>query len=439
MRGQPPANGPRQPGSDSYFRALFNLLSILAAVVVIAVVMQTGRRPARLAPIPITTHAAPAAPLAALAAPAAGSRRAGGRVASRPRVASARPRGGGGGRGGARRGKPRPCPRRGAARRGGAVARGDERRGGGGGRAAAASWRIGFATPSAQLTRITKQGGFVRAERDRLKEEVAALCARHLGPRSKSIVDRNPVAKPAGGEEYHFEVRRNRVTFIDLERLLKLVKADAQLRVRLAENSRVIESRVGPVGSFSMDYVLSRSPLGVEDLIERRGYSFDLRGWELIPEYEGRGEPYEATLAAVLRIRPHDQSPQHRALHDHHVGLPRRLRPLPQAPRRPSRARLPRRRPPAARGNAHQGEPRRLALGGAMTRVLAPHPHNVPPDGRILLVPTLPRGNAVGDAPRRLGLRSAIKQVPQVSLAEGFDDRSCRIRLEIVGLFRQAL
>ena len=60
-------------------------------------------------------------------------------------------------------------------------------------------------------------------------------------------------------------------------------------------------------------------------------------------------------------------------------------------------------------------------------------------DGRILLVPTLPRGNAVGDAPRRLGLRSAIKQVPHVSLAEGFDDRSCRIRLEIVGLFRQAL
>src|SRR5262249_13325931 len=68
-----------------------------------------------------------------------------------------------------------------------------------------------------------------------------------------------------------------------------------QLRVRLAENSRSIESRVGPVGSFSMDYVLRRSAMGVDDLIERRGFSFDLRGWELIAEYEGRGEAYEAT------------------------------------------------------------------------------------------------------------------------------------------------
>jgi hypothetical protein len=85
------------------------------------------------------------------------------------------------------------------------------------------------------------------------------------------------------------------VTFIDLQRLLNLVKADAQLRTRLAENARIVESHVGPVGSFSMDYVLRRSAVVIEDLIERRGLRWDLSGWEIIPEYEGRGEPYETT------------------------------------------------------------------------------------------------------------------------------------------------
>jgi hypothetical protein len=162
--------------------------------------------------------------------------------------------------------------------------------------AAATSRKLAYRLrdPSAQIARVSTQGGFLKAERDRLKEEVAAL--RHAPrPKAKSLVDRNPVAKPSGGDEYHFEIRHNRVTFIDLERLLNLVKSDAQLRVRLAENSRSIESHVGPVGSFSMDYVLRRSPMGVDELIERRGFSFDLRGWELIPEYEGRGEPYETT------------------------------------------------------------------------------------------------------------------------------------------------
>jgi hypothetical protein len=148
--------------------------------------------------------------------------------------------------------------------------------------------------PSTQIARVSAKGGFLKADRDRLKEEVAAL-RRAPRPKVKSLVDRNPVAKPAGGEEFHFEVRHNRVTFIDLERLMNLVKSDAQLRVRLAENARVVESHVGPVGSFSMDYVLRRAPLGVDDLIERRGFRWDLGGWELVPEYEGRGEPYETT------------------------------------------------------------------------------------------------------------------------------------------------
>jgi hypothetical protein len=216
--------------------------------------------------------------------------------------------------------------------------------------AAALSRKLAYRVrdPSAQIARVASQGGFVRAERDRLKEEVVAL-RNAPRPKAKSLIDRSPVAKPANGEEYHFEVRRNRVTFIDLQSLLKLVKADAQLRIRLADNQRVIESHVGPVKAFSMEYVMGRAPMALEDLLERHRVEFNLRGWELVPEYEGRGEPYEtcqqpfSEYARVLnRLNPEratitmwvyaDGFPLFRKLRDdlHTRGFIVAARPLPE-------------------------------------------------------------------------------------------------------------
>src|SRR5262249_23651662 len=122
-------------------------------------------------------------------------------------------------------------------------------------------------------------------------------------PKAKTLGDRNPVAKPIGSDEYHFELRRNRVSFIDLDKLLSLVKADAQLRIRLSDRGRVIESRLGPVsgGGFSMHYTLARAgPQGFEDLAERHGISYDLRGWEIVPVFENRGETYEEAMGSPI-------------------------------------------------------------------------------------------------------------------------------------------
>jgi hypothetical protein len=166
--------------------------------------------------------------------------------------------------------------------------------------AAASSRKLAFHVrdPSAQMARASARGGYLRAERDRLKDEIAAI-QRAPRPKAKLLVDRNPVAKPADGDEFHFELRRSRVTFIDLDRLMTLVKSDAQLRIRLADNARIVQSKVGPVGSFSMEYVLARALPGIEELMERHGLSYDLRGWEIIPEFEGRGETYETTKSPI--------------------------------------------------------------------------------------------------------------------------------------------
>ncbi len=153
--------------------------------------------------------------------------------------------------------------------------------------------------PSTRINQATARGGFLRGERDRLKGEIATL-ASIPRPRAKVLSNKNPVARPSDGDEYHFELRRNRVTYIDLDRLLGLVKADALIRIKMADNARVVDSRVGPVGAFALEYSMQRSLGGsLDELMDRRRVSFDLRGWEIVPEFEGRGEAYEAARQPV--------------------------------------------------------------------------------------------------------------------------------------------
>jgi hypothetical protein len=296
MRREPPRRGIETTRSGGYARQLANLGSVLATLLILAIGIVSSQR--RAASVPTSTRGAgesPSAPRLVVPARAAPEARKPDPPPEEPpsppvkaldRVAVAKAEAT---LDEASRDRARAEGRLAEAERSLAAATTEAAA------ATAANRTLAFRVrdPSAQITRLVTQGGFITAERDRLKEEVAAL-RRAPRPKPKSLVDRNPVARPAVDEEYHFEIRHNRVTYIDLDRLLKLVKSDAQLRVRLADNSRAIESKVGPVGSFSMEYVLKKSvPLGIEELLERRGISFDLNGWELIPEFEGRGETYE--------------------------------------------------------------------------------------------------------------------------------------------------
>ena len=154
------------------------------------------------------------------------------------------------------------------------------------------------------------RGGFIRADLQKLKGELTAL--RSLPrPKATSILTKSPVARPTSSDEFHFELRRGRISYIDLERLLELAKSDAQVRIRMSDRSGLITSQVGPVRSFSLAYVLGRANAGIDELIERQSIRFDLKGWELVPESEQRGETYEATrnpiseyTRAVNRLTP---------------------------------------------------------------------------------------------------------------------------------------
>ncbi len=164
--------------------------------------------------------------------------------------------------------------------------------------------------PSTRITQVAARGGFIRSDVEKIKKEVTAL--RSLPrPKATSILTKSPVSRPAAGDEFHFELRRNRISFINLERLLELAKSDAQVRIRMADRTGLIQSQVGPVGAFSLAYVLGRAGVGLDELIERQSIRFDLKGWEVVPDHENRGESYEATRnpisaygQAVNRLSP---------------------------------------------------------------------------------------------------------------------------------------
>ncbi len=154
--------------------------------------------------------------------------------------------------------------------------------------------------PSTRIAQAASRGGFIRGERDKLAKDLTVLRGT---PRVKStsILDRSPVARPVADDEYHFELRHERITFIDLSRLMKLTKSDAQMRVRMSDRVGVVSSKVGPVGAFSLAYELA--PMVATDLdglIERRSIRrYELAGWELIPESDLRGETYETARQPI--------------------------------------------------------------------------------------------------------------------------------------------
>src|SRR5262249_40795556 len=124
--------------------------------------------------------------------------------------------------------------------------------------------------PSNRIAQAVARGGFIRGEREKLAKEVATLRSAPR-PKSISILSKSPVARPVADDEYHFELRRNRITFIDLDKLMQLTKADAQMRVRMSDRVGVVGSKVGPVGAFSLAYELGPTvPADLDGLIERR-------------------------------------------------------------------------------------------------------------------------------------------------------------------------
>ena len=159
---------------------------------------------------------------------------------------------------------------------------------------------------SGRLAATRAEGERIQLERDSLRGELMAL-SEAPRPRRKVLIDKSPVAKKAEGEEFHFEIRGDRVAFIDVERLLDKVKTDARVKIRLNNGVRPASGTVGPIGAFEMSYAVER----IDDGSNPRVGNFGLSAWEIVPAHASRGERFEAALGpasdfarAIRRLNP---------------------------------------------------------------------------------------------------------------------------------------
>ena len=179
--------------------------------------------------------------------------------------------------------------------------------------------------PSTRIAQASSRGGFVRGERDRLAKELTTL--RNLPrPKSISILSKSPVARPAAIGESHFELHRNRISYIDLDRLLELTKADAQVRIRMSDRVAAITNKVGPVGSFSLEYELLKAvPGSVEELLERKSLALRSQSLGNRPRVREPRRNLRGDEKPDFGIHPRCQPNQSCPRHDYVLGLPRQF------------------------------------------------------------------------------------------------------------------
>lgn len=149
--------------------------------------------------------------------------------------------------------------------------------------------------PSGRIGAATARGERAKAERDAVQKDLGALIGTPR-PTRKRLVDKSPVASRAKGQEYHFEVRGDRIAFVDLDKLVNKIGPDARMRSRIGGGGRPIEGTVGPVGGFSLRYAMVRSDLGDDMPRNTRDSSpsYSLDEWEIVPVSDLRGDTIRA-------------------------------------------------------------------------------------------------------------------------------------------------
>ncbi len=156
-----------------------------------------------------------------------------------------------------------------------------------------------FRDPSARIERAQTRLKQATAEIETLKTQLASL-EKTPRPKGKPLLDKSPVARPAGSDEVHFEVHANRVSYLDIEGLMERLKVDARVQMRLMTSPRPISGTVGPVGAFSIRYQMVPSGMSLAESTGRGATlnaSYGLSSWEIVPYQNLRGETYEQAVS----------------------------------------------------------------------------------------------------------------------------------------------
>ena len=127
-----------------------------------------------------------------------------------------------------------------------------------------------------------------------------------LPPASKVLRYRTPVSRPVHTEEFHFECREGRVSYIDLQAFLVEIHRGMPDKVELLKSRWEVESVTGVAGAFRLRYTLERER-GVLDGGAAPGreqsFRYGLSGWVVEPVLPTRGESAEVALRPGAQFR----------------------------------------------------------------------------------------------------------------------------------------
>jgi hypothetical protein len=147
----------------------------------------------------------------------------------------------------------------------------------------------------------------IRERSDRLYRELEAL---RTQPVVKQVLRyQTPVARTVQSEEMHFEIKNGRVTFLDVEAMVREITQGLQARGDQLRTSFQLTDETSPIGAFKLRYVIARerglmdSVIGGRTPAERDSFRFGIESWEAVPIRADRGETPEQALAAGSEFR----------------------------------------------------------------------------------------------------------------------------------------
>lgn len=146
----------------------------------------------------------------------------------------------------------------------------------------------------------------LQQRRQKLTEELRAL---EKQPRKQQELRyRTPVSRPVSTDEFFFECKGGRVTFIDIASLVAEMRRGAEEKVEEFRERWQLTQTTGPVGAFRLRYTLERQRELLETLADtapgsRENYRVLMSGWELEPIQALRGETVAQALAPGSQFR----------------------------------------------------------------------------------------------------------------------------------------
>jgi hypothetical protein len=147
----------------------------------------------------------------------------------------------------------------------------------------------------------------IRRRTERLVKEMEAV--RKLPSLQRTLTYRTPVAQALQSEELQFECCRGRVTFLDVEALLREIRQHLQSKGEQLRSTWTIEDETGPVGAFRLHYAIARQRGLLDSVVSstapdaRADFSYGLVGWAAVPLRPDRGEPLDAVLKPGSEFR----------------------------------------------------------------------------------------------------------------------------------------